>query len=208
MWCASRPARISTWRLHGSADGNGSQKFLDQLEREVAADRFDGRGRLVNQVGAAAQIDDRADERLIHRDVSEAIASDALLLAQCLANCLPEGDARIFHGVMKIDFNITLGVEIEIEESMPGKERQHVIKKRDAGMHVGHPRSVEIQACPNGRFARGSLDDSLAGHAVMMPPCAVRAKKTLRGKVPPPSRSSRFAHSHDRRDEIQRASRR
>ncbi len=108
-----------------------------------------GRRRIVGQIGPTAQVHDHAHERLVHGHVGRAVAADALFVAERLGQHLAERDAGILHRVVKIHLDVALGFEIEVEETMPGEEREHVIEKRDAGLHRW--------TCPCHRHSGGCL---------------------------------------------------
>ena len=61
---------------------------------------------------------------------------------------------------MKIDFDVAFGIEIEIEESMPRKQRQHMIEERDAAADGRLPFSVEIETRPDGSFTGCAFDEA------------------------------------------------
>src|SRR5471032_2053747 len=97
--------------IHAAVDAEGAEEFLDELKGEIPADGFHGDGRIVGEVGAAAEIYDGTDERLVHGDVSGSVTADAGFVAEGFGDGLAKRDADVFDGVVEIDFDIALGLE-------------------------------------------------------------------------------------------------
>src|SRR5690606_31614697 len=62
-----------------------------------------------HEVGPAAEIERGAGQGLVHRE-GEAVARDAALVAQRLAQCLPQRDAGILDGVVLVDVQVAFGL--------------------------------------------------------------------------------------------------
>ena len=67
---------------------------------------------LVDQGGAAAEIDGDHGQRLVHRQHEVAGAVDALAVAERLREELAEHDADVFDGVVLIDVEIARGLRV------------------------------------------------------------------------------------------------
>ena len=67
-------------------------------------------------------------------------------VAQRLPQSLAERDAGILDRVMRIDMQVALGRDLDVDQRMAGELLQHMIEKADAGRNLGHPRAVEIDA--------------------------------------------------------------
>jgi hypothetical protein len=60
--------------------------------------------------------------------------------------------------VMGVDFQISVRVDFNIDQAVPGNLIQHMIQKRYAGYKPGFAGSVQIQADLDLRFERVALD--------------------------------------------------
>jgi len=70
---------------------------------------------------------------------------------------------------MEIHLDIADGFQLEIEQPVFGKQREHVVEKRDAGIDGGNPRAVDVQrefdlglrglAAAGGGAGRGHVSD-------------------------------------------------
>ena len=68
---------------------------------------------------------------------------------QCLIKTPPHDKSTVFDAVMVINIEITLATEFEIKPGVLGERIQHVVKKPDAGLDLGNPRSVEVETTGN-----------------------------------------------------------
>src|SRR5437879_843212 len=118
-----RPARI---------DGHCPEELRDKLGGKVA--EFRRRGlQIVCEESAPADIDRAVDERLVHRNGDVADARDARSVAKRLRERLAERNADILDGVVVVDMEIAVRLYREIEQSVPGDVRQHMIEEPDPG---------------------------------------------------------------------------
>ena len=53
------------------------------------------------------------------------------------------GESHILHGMMIVDLDVALRLDIQINEAVSGTQGQHVIKKRNAGPDGGSAFAVE-----------------------------------------------------------------
>ena len=67
---------------------------------------------------------------------------------------------------MLIDFQITLGIDGEIEQPVFGEQRQHVIEEPDTRADIRHARAVEVQLELNLGFVRLATDRVCARHGI------------------------------------------
>src|SRR4051812_16169777 len=88
--------------------GEGLKKVLDQFRIEVANLGTVKRS-VEDEKIAARKIDGGGAERLFHRQREMAVAANARLVAEGLPDCLPQADADVFHRMMLIDVQISLG---------------------------------------------------------------------------------------------------
>jgi hypothetical protein len=71
------------------------------------------------------------------------VKQDALFIADRFAERLPEGDADVFHRVVSIDVQVSLGFDIKIYLAMPGNLIQHMLEEREAGIEGALTGAVE-----------------------------------------------------------------
>ena len=102
----------------------------------------------------SAQIHHDAAERLIHRDVGMPVACDPGLVAEGLADALAEHDAAVLDRVVEINVHIPIHREVEVDEPVAGKQRQHVIEERDASLDLRGPGSIKVDGQGDVGFAR------------------------------------------------------
>ena len=90
--------------------GEAVEEVVDQLGLEIA-DAADLELQVDDGMDAAAEIDRRDAERLVHRHDEVAGAVDAAAVAERLRDRFAERDADVFDGVMLIDVEVAGGVE-------------------------------------------------------------------------------------------------
>ena len=60
---------------------------------------------------------------------------------------------------MRVDVQVALGLHGQVDEAVPGEQRQHVIEEADAGLDLALAGAVEVEAerdVRSRRFAVGS----------------------------------------------------
>ena len=85
------------------------------------------------------------------------IATDASLGAESLAQRITKHNRRIFDRVMRINVQITHRLDLEVNQAVTRKKREHVIEETVSGIDGGNARAIEIEAELNvsfGGFAR------------------------------------------------------
>jgi hypothetical protein len=137
--------------------GKRTEKFFDESEVELVPDMGDGLWPAIVEKGASAHIKSDPDESLIHRKMSGTISKNSAFFPEGCGKGLPEDDARVLHGVVKIDLNVTDCFYGEVESTMLCEKREHVIEKRHLGTDGGDTGTVEMEV---------QIDHGLAGFAV------------------------------------------
>ena len=72
------------------------------------------------------------------------VAANALFIADGLGDGLSQSDADVFGRVMGVDMQIALGLNVQINQAVPGDLIQHVFEKRNTGIETGSADAVEI----------------------------------------------------------------
>ena len=114
-------------------EGECAEKFLYESEGEVP-DAGDVFWDAVLEIGTAAKVYGDAGERLVHWKEEKPVSHDPGFIAECFLECLAEHDADVFDGVVVIDFDVAITFHFEIEETVLGKKREHVIEEGDSGV--------------------------------------------------------------------------
>ena len=133
------------------------EEVLDELRLQIA-DAADLEPQIDDRVDAPAQIDRRHRQRLVHRHHEVSGAVDAAAVAERRRHRLAERDADVLDGVMLIDVEIPLRVQLQVERAVTGDELQHVIQEPDPGPHVVAPLAVEREPERDRRFRRDPVD--------------------------------------------------
>src|SRR5690606_33664323 len=90
--------------------------------------------------------------------------ADALLVAQGLTERLTEHDRRVLDGVVRVDVDVALRFDPQIETAVHAEGVQHVIVERDAGGHLHLSAAVQVEFDPDGRLLGGAFDLADAAH--------------------------------------------
>ena len=77
---------------------------------------------------------------------------DAAAIALGFLQRLSQNQADIFDGVMAVDLEIALRIDLQIKITMAGELSEHVIEKRNAGADLIFAGAVEVEADANFRF--------------------------------------------------------
>jgi len=83
--------------------------------------------------GATPKIDRGNCQCFVHRHHKITGAHDATLVSQSAGKRLAQSDAYVFHGVMLVNVEVAIGLELEIESSVTREKLQHVVEKTNAG---------------------------------------------------------------------------
>ena len=78
---------------------------------------------------------------------------------------MTQGDADIFNGVMSIDVQVTLGLDVQVNQAMACNLIEHVVKKTNARRQVGLTSAVQIDFDSDLSFCSVARDFSNAGCA-------------------------------------------
>jgi len=86
------------------------------------------------------------------------VAINAFFIANGLGKRLAQSNTDIFNGVMCVDMQIPFGVNVHINQAMPGNLIEHVVKKGHARYKRGFTRSIQVDFNFNLGFERVALD--------------------------------------------------
>jgi hypothetical protein len=90
-------------------------KFLHEGEGKVLGIRRKLR-RPEFELRAVAQIDYAAAQGLVHGYVGMSVATNAFFVSKGFLEALSEDDSGVLYGVVKVDFDITINFDIQIDE--------------------------------------------------------------------------------------------
>ena len=96
-----------------------------------------------------------------------AVAAHALLVTDRFGKGLTQRDADVFNGVMGIDVQIALGLDLEVDQPVTGNLIKHVVEERDAAREFRAAAAVEIQLDADLRFLGVTGDLCLACHGCL-----------------------------------------
>jgi hypothetical protein len=144
-------------------------EVLDQLDVELAY-TIAGLWNAIDSEGPPAQIDDRSRQRFVHRHESRAEANDPTLVTKRFRESLSNRQCDIFHGMVRVDVEITGACHFKIEESVASKQVEHVIEKADARSDFRSASPIEIDSNLDIGLARGPLLLTNSSHT---PPASI-----------------------------------
>ena len=130
-------------QIHQSIAADGRPEFLNQLSIKLA-DLLCWEFHSIHKRHATAQVDGRCDQRLFHRKRHVTVASDPLLITQCLVQAAAKTDPDVFDRVVMINVQITNRFDLQIEKAVPSKQRQHVIEEANARGDLILATAIEI----------------------------------------------------------------
>ena len=102
----------------------------------------------------AREVDHHTRKRFIEWHVGMAITTHTLLGTNGLCKGLANGYANVFHRMMRINFKVTLGLDREVDQAMPGNLIKHMVKERNPRVEFFLPRSIKVEAHEDLGFGR------------------------------------------------------
>ena len=144
-------AQVVDVQGHAGMIDQAMEKFAEQIDVEAT----DHRAREIDvhfQPRTTGQIDHDARQGFIERHIAVTVASQPLLVAPGLGQCLTEGNSQILNGVMRVDVQIAVGDDIEIDQAMPGNLIKHVVEERNTGGKFALASTIEIETHGNLRL--------------------------------------------------------
>ena len=83
------------------------------------------------------------------------------LRAERLRERLAERDADVLDGVVLIDVEVAVGLQLQVEGAVPREQLQHVVEEPDAGLHLVAALALDAQRDVDPGLARVPLDHAL-----------------------------------------------
>jgi len=108
---------------------------LEELVKEVDVEVTNPgprEGDIENKPWPPREIDDDTRQRFVQRNVGVAIPPHAHLVSHRLSKRLPDGDSDVLDRVVSVNFQITVGSNIQIDQSMSDHLIEHVIEEGHA----------------------------------------------------------------------------
>ena len=143
---------------HAAVVDQTLEEFIEKIDIEIA-DAATGKLDIHFQAGTAGQVDHHARQRLVQRHITVAVTTNALLVAQGFCQRLAEGDADILHRVVRINVQVTLGMDIDIDQAVTRHLVEHVLEKRQTGIQLALAGAIQVDGDADLRLQR------VAGHA-------------------------------------------
>ena len=143
---------------------------LEERAGEIDVESADHRARerdVPFEARSPGQVDDHPRQGLVQRHVGVAVAADARLVAGGARESLPEGDADVLDGVVRVDVQVALRLDLEVDQAVARDLVEHVIEERHPGLEPALAGAVEVDPDPDPGL--GSVSDDFGaslGHEV------------------------------------------
>ena len=131
----------------------GLKKILEQAEIEglnLSIRQID----VVHEIGTPTQINRHLREGFIQWDRGESESLDPRLFTQRLVQDLPHDNPDILYGVVFVDFDIALGLNRQVEETMLGEKIEHVRLEDDVVSPALAPDAASPPLAPAGEVPK------------------------------------------------------
>ena len=169
----------------------GPEELLQHVEVEVRHARARHR-HAEDQVRPPGEIDRGLQERLVHRHEGVAVAHDAPLVAERLAQRLAQHDPDVLDRVVDVHVHVAGGLDGEVHQAVLGPRLQHVAEEWNRRLHLGAAGAVEVQLHGDLGLLRLALDPRLppvtahprASLALSSAACPCPASHSTRASAP------------------------
>ena len=134
--------------VHVQRDLRVIDEALEELVHQVDVELADAGARELDvelEAGPPGQVHHRARQRLVERHVGVPVAAHALLVADRLGERLAQRDADVLDGVVRVDVQVALRGDLDVERAVARDLLEHVIEKRHAGRHRRLAGAVEVE---------------------------------------------------------------
>lgn len=130
-------------QAHAAIAREGMEELLEEFGIHLA-DLVTAEVHLPDKIGALAEVDGGAGQRLVHRDIGMAEARDAGKIAEGFCDGLADDDAGVLDRVVEVDMGITLAAYFQVDQRVARQAVQHVIEKADSRLNVGLAGAIEV----------------------------------------------------------------
>ena len=89
-------------------------------------------------------VDGRLGHRLVHGKVDRGIARNALAVAQRLGNRLAERDARILDGMVIVDMQVALHLDVHVDQRVTAELVEHMVEEAHARRNLARAGAVDM----------------------------------------------------------------
>jgi len=135
-----------------------------RVERWVSEGQTLGEFYVPGNERATAEVERHIDECLIKRERTACETTNPRLVAEGLTKCFTQRDRNILDGVVRVDVEITLCLDVQAESAVLSQLIEHVIEERNPGGHVRGSRAVEVDEHIDRRFLGGAGASGGSGH--------------------------------------------
>jgi len=137
--------RVEMERHSGMVDQT-LKEFVKQIDIELT----DMRAAKINrhfQTRTTRKIDHYPAQSFIQGHIGMPIPANTFLVADSVGECLTERNPDILDGVVRVNVQISVGVDIQIDHPMPSDLVKHVLEKRYSGDQMTLAGSIKIDGC-------------------------------------------------------------
>ncbi len=150
-------AQIVNVQGHEAMIGEALEEFTQEVDVKTADQRA-AEIDVENETGAPGKVDHHPRKRFIERHIGVTVAAQSFFVADGPGQRLSEGDADVFHRMVRVDVQVAGGFDFQINQAVTDDLVKHVVEKRNAGGKFSLPRAIKIQADPNLCFQCVSAD--------------------------------------------------
>ncbi|OQA31659.1 MAG: hypothetical protein BWY57_02288 [Betaproteobacteria bacterium ADurb.Bin341] len=165
-------AQIVDMQGHARVIDQPLKEFTRQIDLELS-DQRTGKLDMEFQSRPAGEVDHHARQRFVERHISITVAGQPFLVTPGLGQRLAQRDADILDRMMRVNLQIPLGLDIEVNQPMPRHLIEHVVKKGHSGGKPALAAAIEIEADTDLRL-QGIANDFSVAHGWYESLCAKR----------------------------------
>src|SRR5258708_16741544 len=154
------------------------EEILDELRLQVAA-APGVEPEIDDGVRAAAEIDRRDGERLVHGHHEIARAVDAPASPEGLRDGFAERNAHVLDGVVLVNVQIAVHLQRQVERAMSSEQLHHVIEKADTGRDLVASTTFDAELQPDRPLPAATVDPHPPHNTSSSAAIARRASSTI-----------------------------
>lgn len=96
------------------------------------------------QTGTPGEVYDYPRQGFVQRHIRMAVTSHAFFVANSFGEGLAQGNTDVFHGVVVVNLQVALALDIEVDQTVAGNLVEHVLKERHANIELGLAGTIQI----------------------------------------------------------------